>query len=152
MALEEDLGKRGDVTGRIVPESSIAQGHIVARSGGTIAGMEIADYVLHEVEPRARFEPLVDDGDSVARGATIARIEGPARGVLAAERTLLNFLQRLSGIATATRRFVDAIAGTKAKVYDTRKTLPTGWVSTTRSSPRTTTSSSSAASRAGSRP
>ncbi|HZU98134.1 MAG TPA: carboxylating nicotinate-nucleotide diphosphorylase [Planctomycetota bacterium] len=126
MALEEDLGKRGDVTGRIVPESSIAHGHIVARSGGTIAGMELAAYVLREVEPRARFEPLVEDGKSVPRGATIARIEGPARGVLAAERTLLNFLQRLSGIATATKRFVDAISGTRARIYDTRKTLP-GW-------------------------
>lgn len=126
LALAEDLGDRGDVTGRIIPADVAAKGHVIARSGGTIAGLELASFVLHEVEPRAVLDPAVKDGDQLAAGARVARVEGPARGVLAAERTLLNFLQRLSGIATATRRFVDAIAGTKARIYDTRKTPP-GW-------------------------
>jgi nicotinate-nucleotide pyrophosphorylase (carboxylating) len=126
MALREDLGDLGDVTGRIVPEHVVARGSVVARSGGTIAGTRIAAQVLERVEPGARLEVLVKDGEVAARGAPVARIEGPARGVLAAERTLLNFMQRLSGIATATRRFVDAIAGTGARIYDTRKTPP-GW-------------------------
>jgi len=126
LALAEDLGDRGDVTGRIVPERVWAKGAIVARTPGTIAGMEIAEYVLREVEPRARLEVLLGDGAAAPQGALVARIEGPGRGVLAAERTMLNFLQRLSGIATATRRFVDAIQGTGARIYDTRKTPP-GW-------------------------
>ncbi len=126
LALSEDLGERGDVTGRVVPEKIVARGSLVARSGGTISGIAIAKRVLAVVEPRGKLDLLVNDGDMVPKGAVIARIEGPARGVLAAERTLLNFMQRLSGIATATRKFVDAIAGTKARIYDTRKTPP-GW-------------------------
>jgi nicotinate-nucleotide pyrophosphorylase (carboxylating) len=109
-----------------VPASAVARANLLARGPGTIAGLELARDVLVQVEPGARFEAKVKDGDQVARGALVARVEGPGRGVLAAERTLLNFLQRLSGIATATRRFVDAIAGTSAKIYDTRKTPP-GW-------------------------
>lgn len=126
LALEEDFDERGDVTGRVVPERVWAKGAIVARSGGTISGLDFARQVLKEVEPQGKLELLMKDGDTAAKGAIVARIEGPGRGVLAAERTLLNFLQRLSGIATATRKFVDAIAGTGARIYDTRKTPP-GW-------------------------
>lgn len=126
LALEEDLGEQGDVTSRTIPEGAKARGKIVSRVEGTIAGIALARAVLAEVEPKASFEPAVQDGARVTKGALVARLEGPARGVLAAERTMLNFLQRLSGIATATRRFVDAIAGTRAKIYDTRKTPP-GW-------------------------
>ncbi|MBI3725679.1 carboxylating nicotinate-nucleotide diphosphorylase [bacterium] len=126
LALEEDLGERGDVTGRIVPSEARARGRLVARQEGTIAGLALARDVLLRVEPGATFEPAVRDGERVSTGALVATIEGPARGVLAAERTMLNFLQRLSGIATATRRFVDAISGTGARIYDTRKTPP-GW-------------------------
>lgn len=124
LALEEDLGDRGDVTGRIVPESCVAHGSLVARQEGVLAGLALAQGVLREVEPRATFTALVEDGTRLAKGVVVARIEGPARGVLAAERTVLNFLQRLSGIATATRRFVDLVEGTSAKIYDTRKTTP----------------------------
>jgi nicotinate-nucleotide pyrophosphorylase (carboxylating) len=126
LALEEDLSDRGDVTGRIVPEKTWARGNLVAREPGTIAGLELARGVLLQVEPQALFHAKVKDGDRVERNVVVARVEGPGRGVLAAERTMLNFLQRLSGIATATRRFVDAIAGTSARIYDTRKTQP-GW-------------------------
>jgi nicotinate-nucleotide pyrophosphorylase (carboxylating) len=126
LALMEDLDVHGDVTGRIVPERIWAKGSFIARSGGTIAGLDLADYVLRQVEPRARVEFSVKDGAVAGMGEKIGRIEGPARGVLAAERTMLNFMQRLSGIATATRRFVDTIAGTRARIYDTRKTPP-GW-------------------------
>lgn len=126
MALEEDLGDRRDVTGRILPERVWARGNLVARSAGTIVGGEIAAYVLRQVEPRGVFTGHVKCGDQVSKGALVARVEGPARGVLAAERTMLNFMQRLSGIATATRRFVDAVSGTNARIYDTRKTPP-GW-------------------------
>lgn len=126
MALQEDLDVRGDVTGRIVPEKIWARGAIIARTGGTLAGVDVATEVLREVEPRGRLDWKMKDGDQAPKGGVVARIEGPGRGVLAAERTLLNFLQRLSGIATATRRFADAIAGTRARIYDTRKTPP-GW-------------------------
>ena len=124
LALEEDLGDRGDVTGRIVPERCVAHGSLVARQDGVVAGLALARGILLEVEPKATFVAHVADGARVTRRLVVARVEGPARGVLAAERTLLNFLQRLSGIATATRRFVDLVAGTTAKIYDTRKTTP----------------------------
>ena len=126
LALKEDLGAEGDVTARILPETATAHGDVVARVDGTIAGLPLAAAVLARVEPRARWDARVRDGTRVKKQDVLARVEGPARGVLAAERTLLNFLQRLSGIATATRRFADAVAGTGAKVYDTRKTPP-GW-------------------------
>jgi nicotinate-nucleotide pyrophosphorylase (carboxylating) len=126
LALAEDLGDRGDVTARIVPESCVARGDLVAREDGIIVGLELAREVLAEVEPRASFATELSDGARVAKATVVARVGGPARGVLSAERTMLNFLQRLSGIATATRRFVDLVQGTNARIYDTRKTTP-GW-------------------------
>ncbi len=137
LALREDLGPDApgagrafspdlDVTARIVPERAVARGAVVARTTGVVCGLPLAVRVLALVEPRARLVLLSADGDRVSRGDVLARIEGPARGVLAAERTLLNFVQRLSGIATATRRFVDSIEGTGAGVFDTRKPPP-GW-------------------------
>jgi nicotinate-nucleotide pyrophosphorylase (carboxylating) len=126
LAIEEDLGDRGDVTGRIVPEGCVARGNLVARQEGILAGIELARGVLAQVEPKAALSAVLKDGTKLAKGTVVARIEGPARGVLAAERTMLNFVQRLSGIATATRRFADLVQGTSAKVYDTRKTPP-GW-------------------------
>jgi nicotinate-nucleotide pyrophosphorylase (carboxylating) len=91
-----------------------------------IAGLPVAEVVLAEVDCRLRWTPQVEDGALVAPGACVAKIEGPARGLLTAERTLLNFLGRLSGIATLTRKYVQAVSGTKARIYDTRKTTP-GW-------------------------
>jgi nicotinate-nucleotide pyrophosphorylase (carboxylating) len=126
LALEEDLGTNGDVTARTLPESTHARANLVSRVPGVLAGVELARAVLQKVEPKATWTSSMKNGDALAKGTVIARIEGPGRGVLAAERTVLNFLQRLSGIATATRRFADAIEGTKARIYDTRKTQP-GW-------------------------
>ena len=93
---------------------------------GVIAGLPAAGVILDEMDIPAEFQPLAEDGDAVAAGAVIASIAGPARDLLTSERTLLNLLGRLSGIATFTRQYVEAVAGTTARIYDTRKTTP-GW-------------------------
>jgi nicotinate-nucleotide pyrophosphorylase (carboxylating) len=125
-ALAEDLGS-GDVTsGAVLPPGLRVQAAIEARQALVACGLEIAAAVFAAVDPGVAFEPLVSDGDAVAAGSDLARVAGPARSVLAAERTALNFLGRLCGVATWTRRFVDAVAGTRARIVDTRKTLP-GW-------------------------
>ncbi|RMG18448.1 MAG: carboxylating nicotinate-nucleotide diphosphorylase [Planctomycetota bacterium] len=126
LSVEEDLGEEGDVTSRVVPPGARCRAEVVYREGGVAAGLPLAERVLKRIEPEARFERLVADGQRLPAGGVAARIEGPARGVLAAERLLLNFLQRLSGVATATRRFVDAIGELPAQLLDTRKTTP-GW-------------------------
>jgi len=126
LALEEDLGQAGDVTGRVLPESATCRGTIVFRQPGVLAGLPLAERILARLDPTARLTRLAQDGERLAAGQPAATIEGDARGVLAAERTVLNFLQRLSGTATATRAFADAVAGTAARVFDTRKTCP-GW-------------------------
>lgn len=126
LALEEDLGVEGDVTSRVIPEDAQCVGDLVFREAGVLAGLPLARRVLERVDPRAQLEPCAQDGDRIGPGQVVAQLRGPARGVLAAERTLLNFLQRLSGVATATRRLVDAVEGTGVMVLDTRKTTP-GW-------------------------
>jgi nicotinate-nucleotide pyrophosphorylase (carboxylating) len=126
LALEEDLG-RGDVTSEaIFDESALAAGRIIAKEPLTLAGVEVARAVFARVDAAARFDAVVADGALLAKGEPVALVRGRARSLLAAERTALNFLQRLSGIATLTRRFMDAVAGTRAVVCDTRKTAP-GW-------------------------
>jgi nicotinate-nucleotide pyrophosphorylase (carboxylating) len=126
IAIEEDLGEEGDVTARVVPEANRCEARIVYREGGVVAGLPLATRVLARIAPDAVLEPSAADGDVLEVGAVAGVIKGPSRGVLAAERLILNFMQRLSGTATATRRFVDAVAGTAAKLLDTRKTTP-GW-------------------------
>lgn len=124
LAIAEDIGP-GDVTSEtILPPDQTLRAQLVAKKPGVIAGLPVAAAVFHRVDPAVRFTPRVRDGDPVAPGDTIAEVEGPARSLLAAERTALNFLQRLSGIATLTRQFVDAVAGTRAVILDTRKTHP----------------------------
>ena len=123
-ALAEDLGP-GDVT----TEATVASGaqcraEIVAREGGVIAGVEVARATFAALDREVAFEALVAEGAQVEAGAAVARLTGPARAVLAGERTALNFLQRMSGIASLTRRYVDAVQGTKARICDTRKTAP----------------------------
>jgi nicotinate-nucleotide pyrophosphorylase (carboxylating) len=126
LALEEDLG-RGDVTSdAIFDAGSQVSGRIVAKEPLVVAGVEVARAVFVRVDARVRFDAVVEDGQRLERGEPLAVVAGPTRSVLAAERTALNFLQRLSGIATLTRRFVDAVAGTQAVICDTRKTAP-GW-------------------------
>lgn len=125
-ALEEDIGP-GDLTSRyFVPEERRATGFIVARETGVLSGGEVALEVLRKVDPMIEAGLLVDDGDRIAKGAYIMKIEGPARSVLTAERTVLNFMQRMSGVASATRLYVDAVRGSSAQILDTRKTIP-GW-------------------------
>jgi nicotinate-nucleotide pyrophosphorylase (carboxylating) len=130
LAVAEDLGPGatfdGDVTARVLPPDARCRGVVVFREAGTLAGMPIVRKVLARIAPRARLDERAKDGDRIAPKQVVAVIEGPAREVLAAERTLLNFVQRLSGVATATRRLVDAVKGTGAQVLDTRKTTP-GW-------------------------
>ena len=127
MALEEDLGTAGDVTSQaIIPADLQGSAAFVARADGVIAGLPAAALVCAAVDARLFFQPLLSDGSRVQPGDRLAVVSGPMRGILAAERTALNFLQRLSGIATLTRRYVDAVAGLPVKILDTRKTTP-GW-------------------------
>jgi nicotinate-nucleotide pyrophosphorylase (carboxylating) len=124
-ALLEDLGRAGDITTEaIVPADAEVEAVIAARQPGVVAGLEAALLAFELVDPSLRFERVRGDGARVTRGDTVARIEGRARSVLGAERTSLNLLSRMSGVATATRALADAVAGTKAKIVCTRKTTP----------------------------
>jgi nicotinate-nucleotide pyrophosphorylase (carboxylating) len=127
LAIAEDLDERGDITSNaIIPEALMGKAAFVGRTAGVLAGLPAVELVVKRVGPMLRLEALKQDGDRLAAGDRITILSGPMRAVLAAERTALNFLQRLSGIATQTRRYVDAIAGLPAKILDTRKTTP-GW-------------------------
>ena len=126
LALREDVGS-GDVTSAyFVPEDRMVRAFVVARQAGRIAGTELAAEVFRRVDPKIEVEIMVRDGAKVTDGAHVLGIEGPARGVLTAERTALNFLQRLSGVATAAGRYSDAVKGLAVRILDTRKTTP-GW-------------------------
>jgi nicotinate-nucleotide pyrophosphorylase (carboxylating) len=126
LALQEDVGG-GDLTSQaVIPEALEGRGIFVARAPGVLSGLPAAALVFATLDPRVRFEPLLTDGDSVQPGSRLATVAGPMRSILSGERTALNFLQHLGGIATQTRRYVDAVAGLKCHVLDTRKTLP-GW-------------------------
>ena len=125
LALKEDLGERGDISSQFfIKETAIACGRIIAREDCVISGSEIAALVFNKVNPNIKIEVIIPSGNSVIAGETIITSKGPARSILTAERTALNFLQRLSGIATLSRKYVNLIAGTKAKIFDTRKTTP----------------------------
>jgi nicotinate-nucleotide pyrophosphorylase (carboxylating) len=127
LALEEDFGAAGDLTSQaIIPPDLEARTRFVARSAGVLAGLPAAAQVIRAVDPKLRLEPLKEDAGRLEPGDAIAELAGPMRGILAAERTALNFLQHLSGIATLTRRYVDAVAGLPCQILDTRKTIP-GW-------------------------
>jgi nicotinate-nucleotide pyrophosphorylase (carboxylating) len=124
LALSEDIGS-GDLTARtVIPETARATGQMLLKSTGVISGLTVAERVFALVDTKIRWQALVEDGVSLEAGTVIGEITGPARSVLTAERTALNFVQRLSGVATLTRTFVDAIAGTGARIIDTRKTTP----------------------------
>ena len=127
LALFEDVQTVGDLTClALVPETAQGSAAVVARSDGVLAGVPLIPQILSAVDPKLTWEPLLEDSAELSRGTVVGTIRGPARGLLIAERLLLNFLGRLSGIATLTRRYVDAIGGTKSQIYDTRKTTP-GW-------------------------
>lgn len=127
IALAEDLGQRGDVTTQaLIPNHQSGSVQIVARAPGVLAGLPVAIMVFTEIDPAVNFTSLANDGDLLVPGQVIAEISGSLRSLLTGERTCLNFLTHLSGVATLTRRFVNAVAGTRTGIYDTRKTLP-GW-------------------------
>ena len=122
-ALREDVGS-GDLTAALVPQSQSAHGRVIAREAGVIAGVRWVEETFRQLDPAVRIAWRVRDGDHAPADGVVFEIEGPARAVLTGERTALNFLQLLSGTATAARRFVDAVAGTNCRILDTRKTLP----------------------------
>lgn len=125
MALAEDLGRAGDVTSdATIPPSARARCVLRARDGGVIAGLSLAEAAFRTMDARASWKSAIGDSDQVEPGAVIGEIEGNARAVLAAERVALNYLMHLSGVASYTRRFADAIAHTAARITCTRKTLP----------------------------
>ncbi|MDZ7619967.1 MAG: carboxylating nicotinate-nucleotide diphosphorylase [Patescibacteria group bacterium] len=133
LALAEDLGDGclggvcDDVTtAALVPRSVMGRTAVAARQAGVIAGLPAIEATLQAVDKALTFQPAVADGDLLDRGGEVGRLAGPAASILMAERLVLNLLGRLSGIATLTRRYVDAVAGTGARIYDTRKTTP-GW-------------------------
>jgi len=125
VALAEDLGQAGDVTSvAVIPASAVSVGRFEARETGVLAGVPVADRVMRAVDPSLRCQWSGVDGDAVEEGRTFGTVRGAARSILTAERTALNFLTHLSGIASLTRRYVDACAGTQSVVLCTRKTLP----------------------------
>lgn len=127
LAVREDLGRIYDwTTVALIPPEATGRAEVVVREAAVVCGMPVGRLVLDEMESGLAWTPLVEDGAKVGAGTSIARVEGPARSLLTCERTLLNFIGRLSGIATLTRQFVDMAASKTAHVYDTRKTTP-GW-------------------------
>ena len=127
LALEEDLGSVGDLTSQtLIPANLQGRAVLVARRPGILAGLPAAQQTFARVDPTLQFEVLRPDGSVLQPGDRLALVSGPMRSILTGERTALNFVQRLSGIATLTRRYVDAVAGFPCKVLDTRKTTP-GW-------------------------
>jgi nicotinate-nucleotide pyrophosphorylase (carboxylating) len=124
VALEEDIGAGDVTTTSILPVDLHLTGKIVTREAGTAAGLEVARLVFRLVDEQIVSRAYLADGDLIMPGQTLAEIRGPGGGILSAERVALNFLQRMSGIATLTRRFVEAVKGSKAVILDTRKTAP----------------------------
>ncbi len=124
-ALREDLGAGDVTTSALVPPTLEGEASLICRSGGIVAGLPVAACVFRRVDPRIRLVPLAGEGECAAPGSRLARIQGPIAGILKGERVALNFLQRLSGIATVTHQAVRATAGHRARIIDTRKTTPT---------------------------
>lgn len=120
-ALEEDIGENDWTTIWLIPQNQKSQARIVARQEGIIAGLEVAKEIFGK---DLKFTEIVKDGAKVKKNQTVAIIEGPTRSILTAERTVLNFMQRMSGISTQTQKFVKLVEGTKAIILDTRKTAP----------------------------
>jgi len=124
IALAEDIGE-GDVTSRyFIPADRRARAFVAVRREGVVSGVQLAARVFSKVDPDLRIEILIPDGSRVGEGALLMRVEGSARSILTAERTALNFLQHLSGVATLTAAYVEAVKGTGARILDTRKTTP----------------------------
>ena len=123
-ALKEDVGGKDITTSSIIPKDKLTKADIVFKEKGVLCGIEIAERVFRLVDERCRFLPVAKDGEMVEPGREVEYLEGHAASILVAERTALNFLSHLSGIATMTRHFVKKVSGAQAKIMDTRKTLP----------------------------
>lgn len=127
LALAEDLGDTGDLTcAALINSEDQAEVQVVARTSGVLAGSPVGRQVFEKLDPTVKWRPAIHDGETVNPGTVVATVSGSIASLLVGERTMLNFMTHLSGIATITRRFVDAVKGTRARVLDTRKTLP-GW-------------------------
>ncbi|MBQ9455268.1 MAG: nicotinate-nucleotide diphosphorylase [Thermoguttaceae bacterium] len=127
IAIREDVESIGDLTSlSLIPETAVGRAAVVTRDEGIIAGMPTVQIICEAISPGLKWEPLVEDGAKVSKKQRIGILSGPARAMMQAERLILNFVARLSGIATTTNQYVQLIADTKSKVYDTRKTTP-GW-------------------------
>lgn len=124
LALKEDM-PAGDITSEgIIPSDSVSKAGFLAKEEGVLAGIDVARRVFEKIDPSVSFIKVLEDGRSFGPGDVLARLEGSSISLLKGERTALNFMQRMSGIATKTRTFVDAVEGTKTKILDTRKTTP----------------------------
>jgi nicotinate-nucleotide pyrophosphorylase (carboxylating) len=123
-ALLEDIGSGDVTTDSIVPEDSVSTARIVAKEAGIVAGLAVLEHVMKELDPGASVTALVRDGTRIVPGQTVATVRARTRAILSGERVALNFVQRLSGIATTTARFVAELRGTKTRLLDTRKTTP----------------------------
>ena len=123
-ALKEDVGARDLTSSAIIPKEHQAKGDLIVRQEGIVAGLQVAEWVFTQTDSRIRFKPMVPDGSRVFPGKVVAFVEGPARGILAAERTALNFLGHLSGVASLTRLFVEKVKRYRVQILDTRKTTP----------------------------
>ena len=123
IAITEDLGK-GDITASLTPDGTMAKASVICRENATLAGQAWFTEVFNQVDPSAKIQWLVNDGDVITKNTCLCDIEGKAKSLLTAERSALNFLQTLSATATQTRRYVDLISHTKTIILDTRKTLP----------------------------
>ena len=123
-ALAEDLGHGDVTTDALIPPDARGRASVVVKADGVVAGLEVALEVFRQVDPSTRGRIRMADGTAVSPGEVVAEVDGSVAGILKAERVALNFLQRLSGIATATAAYVSAVRGTKARIIDTRKTVP----------------------------
>ncbi len=123
-AFREDIGEGDITTNSIIPGDLITSASMKTKEPGVIAGLNIAEYVFHLLDPDIVWEPFVTDGDRVEKGQIIVKIKGSYRALLTGERTALNFLQRMSGIATATAKYVQALKDFNTQILDTRKTVP----------------------------
>jgi len=123
-ALAEDLDQAGDLTARLIPETATAHARVITREDAVLAGQAWFNAVFKRLDPSVRLFWHMDDSEPIVAGETLVEITGNARALLTAERTALNFLQTLSGVATETRHYVAAVAGTRARIYDTRKSIP----------------------------
>ncbi len=124
LALEEDIGEGDITTEAVIPQDLKARAVLKAEERGVLCGLSVAELVFRELDPHIEFRPLARDGDGIKPGQKLAEIEGNARALLTGERVALNFLQRLSGVATATKKFVEAVKPCRVKILDTRKTTP----------------------------